>query len=848
MDVHRARFVPYPTYAISALAFSRSSDSGFTGAPSALRLAIGRANGNIEIWNPLDGQWVQETVCLGDGKSVDGLAWTQDPDETDSERGVLPGQQRLFSIASSPVVTEWDLATGEPQRRSTGNFSEVWCFAAQPRWEAGKNVQGEPQAQELVAGCGDGTLVLLSTAENDLQFKRFLARVPGKRARCMCITYQSRDVVVAGFADGMLRLYDTRNGSQVRQMSLGVALPGAPKNTIVWAVVVLLNGDLVSGDSNGEVRVWDGRNYSLLQRMAGHDSDCLDLVTGADGKTIFSGSLDGKMAIYRESLADHGRKSWAKSSHRKVHSGEVKAMAAFDSKNGLSVVVSGGSDVAPTITPLRENGKEPLRSLPVTPQQEQAVSAPKARLMASWWDKDVYIWRISRRPATDAAIEPQRPRKLVAKLSLDVKQALRAVSLSTDGRLLAAATSSEIKIFQLRKRSDSDGLAVRKIATPDAFATLGARLLSFSPDGKWLAAITPDSEVHLARLSCDPEQPKRLTCLPETIELDRQHRKPAPSAFMEYDRALVRLAFAADSSVLVAGDMSGYLDSWVLEGHEDLTAAAVDKSQHDSDKASSDFDSSSSDDSDDDDEVVVFHGQHWADNPAGHLLPKLGSSPMVLTFRPTAPSPRALMNGNPGVHSTRHNPHAHSHQLPAGEHRLFVITALHDMHEIDVLAGTLSAWSRNNPTAALPEEFRRLKDRAMGAVWDVSGESERVWLYGTGWVFMLDVGQDLAEAQPETNKRKRGDEKRDVSRTQARRSNARERKRAATEGKGKGVSEQQVRVGDDAEDVEMDSEDDDESVLQGDGGGDAQAVQTVSTAKPQRKWWCTTKYRPILGI
>ena len=92
-----------------------------------------------------------------------------------SEGTAIPGQQRLFSIASSPEVTEWDLATGEPKRRSTGNFSEVWCFGAQPRWKPGKNAGEEPSSQDIVAGCGDGTLVMLTTADDDLRFKRNLA-------------------------------------------------------------------------------------------------------------------------------------------------------------------------------------------------------------------------------------------------------------------------------------------------------------------------------------------------------------------------------------------------------------------------------------------------------------------------------------------------------------------------------------------------------------------------------------------------------------------------------------------------------------------------------------------------
>lgn len=868
MDVHRSRFVPYPTSSITTLAFSRSSDSGYDGPLPALRLAIGRVTGEIEIWNPLKGFWMQETVIAGERRSVDGLAWTQDPDDIDSEGNVIPGQQRLFSIASSPAVTEWDLSTGEVKRRSTGNFSEVWCFGVQPRWRPGKSTAAgeEAKAQGIVAGCGDGTLVLLSTAEGDLTFKKFLARVSGKKSRCMCITYQNRDIVAAGFQD-TIRIYDTRNGHELRQMSLGVALPGAPKNPFVWVIKTLANGDIVSGDSNGEVRIWDGKDYSLIQRMMGTDSDCLDLATSADGKTIFSGNLDGKIAVFRQSVAEGGRKSWAKVNHRRLHTKEVKALASFDTKSGLSVVVTGGNDAAPVLVPLREYGKENVRALPGLPQDAKVISAPKARLMASWWEKDVRIWRVARQGDDEDEFETSKSRKLVAKIALGVKKDIRSVSMSSDGRLLAVSTGGEIKVFQLRRRMESDMLAIRKIELTLDFATLGARLLSFSPDGRWLAAVTPDNEVHIARFTSDVENPKKLKCLPETVELDRRSRKLLQSAYRDYDQVITRIAFSPDSAVLVTSDLSGHLDSWVLEGHEDPTAPAIDKAKHDPDKdtSASDDGSSGSDSDDDDEALLVFYGQHWTDHPSARLLPRLDSAPLVLSFRPTPSDLSASVLGNPGVHSTRHNPHAHSHALPPGPHHLVVLTAKHELYEIDVDAGKLTDWSRRNPTAALPDDFRRIKDRAVGSVWDSA--SERWWLYGTSWVFMLDLGQDLSDREIVLDHKQVGGGRKRRRKSGTHTEEERKKARQGVSGAGDPVTRYRtapdyvkrtdetgvmtrVKLGEKPEvdedvDVEMD-----------DGLG-VQLTRVRSTdgdevpreeGEKRRKWWCTFKYRPILGM
>ncbi|EME89251.1 uncharacterized protein MYCFIDRAFT_26832 [Pseudocercospora fijiensis CIRAD86] len=804
MDVHRSRFVPFPVHAITAVAFSRATEETKLpdGVPQpTLRLAIGRDNGQIEIWNEFTGRWVQERMFSGD-KSVDGLAWTREPDEVDFEGQPILGQYRLFSIASSPHVLEWDLKRGDLKKRSTGNFSEVWCFAVQPRLP--RDGKAESKSQDLVVGCGDGTVALLSTADDDLQFQRFLARVSGKRAKCISITYQNRDRIVAGFADSNIRVIDTRNGNIVRTMSLGSGVPPAPKNKFVWKVRCLPNGDIVSGDSDGDVVFWDGRSYSLNQKIKGHDSDCVDIVAGSDGKTVITGSLDGRVAVHHNITNANGRKTWVKTHHRRIHAkSEVKAMAAYDGKD-LSVVVSGGSDFAPTVIPIRDYGKADPRSLSHLPQaQSPVVSARRARLLVSWWDNSISIWRITRPHDVEFGPEPQPPRKLVGKLVLKSKQSINSVAISDDGKVLCAATGAELKLFQLRRSPSSHTMDFKPLVLPSALATAGTRLVCFSPDGKWLAIVNLDNEVHVLRLAQDPVKPKRITVVNADAELERRHRTPlAQSAYKGYDEAITRLAFSHDSCILVASDISGHLDSWVLEGHEDLTAPQIDITKDDS--KHDDSDESSSDSSDDeDDQIFLFYGQHWTGNPAAHLLPRLDSAALVLTFRPSASSSSSAagsgaINGNPG--------------LPQGPHRLWVMTTKHQMYEFDVLEGRLSDWSRRNPTSSLPEDFKKLKDHVKGAVWDVSEHRERLWLYGSYWLFMLNVKGDIAQAS----------KKRRLSSSASGGISGKALKRSG--------SSQWNRDG-------LPSRTDEENVSI----VDSQAAQ-------ERKWWCSYKYRSILGM
>jgi U3 small nucleolar RNA-associated protein 4 len=346
MDIHRCRFVNYSPSTINVVAFSHAHASREKKADH-LRLALGRANGDIEIWNPLSGAWVQETILRGGkDRSVDGLVWIQDPEEEDVAGKPIPGRLRLFSIGYTTTITEWDLEKSQPLHQSSGNHGEIWCLAAQPSvfqvkaQSNGASVAGQWQGQNLVTGCTDGAVVLYSTEGKDLRLQRVLVRPSARKAKVISIIFQDRNIVVAGCTDSTIRIYDIRTGTLVRSMSLGAGPAGGPKEIIVWAVRCLPNGNIISGDSTGELRIWDGKTFTLVQRILSHRQDILSLGTSMDGSIILSGGMDRRTVIYKQTGGAKAR--WGEVSHRRFHSHDVKTMTTFEGK-GMSVVVSGGN-------------------------------------------------------------------------------------------------------------------------------------------------------------------------------------------------------------------------------------------------------------------------------------------------------------------------------------------------------------------------------------------------------------------------------------------------------------------------------------------------------------------------
>jgi U3 small nucleolar RNA-associated protein 4 len=241
-------------------------------------------------------------------------------------------------------VTEWDLENGRPLRSASGNHGDIWCLAAQPplrpSTEESNTAKGQWEGQNLISGCTDGALVLYSTKDNDLQLQRVLVRPSAKKAKVISVTYKDRNIVVAGCTDSTIRIFDTRNGACLANMSLGKGPSGGPKEIIVWSVKTLQSGNIVSGDSTGEVRIWSGKTYTLMQRIRGHKQDVLSLATSFDDSTIFSGGMDRRTVVYKK-IRMGNTSRWAEVGHRRFHSHDVKTMVSFEYK-GFSVIVSGG--------------------------------------------------------------------------------------------------------------------------------------------------------------------------------------------------------------------------------------------------------------------------------------------------------------------------------------------------------------------------------------------------------------------------------------------------------------------------------------------------------------------------
>lgn len=277
-----------------------------------------------------------------------------------------------------------------------------------------------------------------------------------------------------------------------------------------------------------------------------------------------------------------------------------------------------------------------------------------------------------------------------------------------------------IRLFSLTPGDDEDNtLLIEDLDVPQSVANGGARVVSLSPDRRWLSIIRPNNDIYLAKLSPPNSPDETLRIHPTLLRVQRTSGK-APSlrgvtqgTLGNYDRTIRSVAFSSDSKLVATGDLSGFVDCWMLEKAPEKQLAPAKKASNGtvlSDDESSD---------EEDENETEIDGQHWKHLPP---MPSLRSGIAFMSFRPET-----------GVGS----------QSAPVEDRLVVVTSTHELVEYETLKGKFSEWSQQNPKSHLPEDFTYLKDRVMGGFCDVFQGSTKLLLYGPTWMWIFDLTRNM---------------------------------------------------------------------------------------------------------
>lgn len=547
-------------------------------------LIVGRANGNIEIYEwtgsaavaEAPQAWVLRKTLFGLIPSkVDSLALTlKHPIDLRGDDIPSISDLRLFSTGGGSELVEWDMVHATIRRSISSQGGSIWSIAA------------NPASTILALGCEDGSIHLLSLEYDSL---RHLRRLDRSKSRILTLAWgppflrgsgdrvpaihdqdDSSDEdedewqdswIVAGCSDSSLRKWDISSGRILDRMGTDKV---KGERTLVWAVGVLGDGTIISGDSLGMVKFWDSRTCTQLQSFEAHGADVLCLVVGPEGTSVYTSGIDQKVSQF--SLIESSSKGnsissppakWVRTATKRMHLHDVRGLSMWPPYSPLPpshqrsfrpdvapLLVSGGLDMCIVVTPAAlprsttTRIANPLATSVTTTfgdAYHRRISyssgahgtvglhlAKGARLVLSTGETGLTVWRLPEKSSVKEDSEPAPVGKTdgwskVLEMSLQVQTNLVASAISEDGRWLAVSDAFETKLFSLQTSSiHLKPVRVRDFQTilrehlPDAPSTCGASALLFSPDCSKLVVATATGFVLVLDLVSDSVAAKVL--------------------------------------------------------------------------------------------------------------------------------------------------------------------------------------------------------------------------------------------------------------------------------------------------------------------------------------------------
>lgn len=547
MDIHRCSFLDYTPESITCCAFTHDSNLEDV-TPKNFRLAVGRSDGTIEIWNPHNSRskWVLENVIPGaKGNSIEGLIWSSNNDPS------LP--PRLFSIGGSTILTEWNLSTGIPLKNYDCNAGIIWSISINSNHD------------KIALGCEDGSVVVVTIngGPGVIEHECILQR---QKYRVLSLCWVENKMILGGCADGRIRCWayssnpensdlldnstietngDNQqiNGRLIQTLRIDKA-KGEP--SLIWCLLYLpKSNQFVSGDSTGSIKIWDLKHLVLQQSLQVHEADVLSLTKDALGEKFFSAGVDRKIYSFNHTKVAKNNYKWINTSSRLLHGNDVRTMSCYQSKN-LDFLVSGGIERIMHINSAINFQSSVSIKLPINPLNENVKLHEEKRLVIMWQKNEVKIWKL----------KLDHTKKLVARLTLSDPENITDVDISSNGEYLLVSRLSVVKLFRLTEFAESK-LAIKRVDS-DLLASVGAKQAKFVVREDMILVYTSDNE--LLSFKFDQSSPTSpIDDFQEPIDYDLPEIQTSSSTF-EYVYQYIHMAVDNVESLVALGKCNGVID------------------------------------------------------------------------------------------------------------------------------------------------------------------------------------------------------------------------------------------------------------------------------------------------
>ena len=252
--------------------------------------------------------------------------------------------------------------------------------------------------------------------------------------------------------------------------------------------------EIATGDSKGQVIIWDSINMIETARFSEHKADVVALCAGPSGKdTLYATGIDSKLV----SFAKTESKGWIYTSCIRGQSHDINAVCTL----GANEIVSGGVTTDICVYPLvngrfkesygSNNSKihdQKLRHVPPFPMKSPISLTKGSDMLLLQSDSEMQIWNVP------SLIEPPR-------LQLVIKKkkgcGIYSSQVSGDGKYFCYSDINGVVMYQLTTSNDS--LTATKLSIPEIRNC--QTLFQYSPDSNTLYCLSLDGTLSILEIS-----------------------------------------------------------------------------------------------------------------------------------------------------------------------------------------------------------------------------------------------------------------------------------------------------------------------------------------------------------
>ncbi|MCW6051674.1 hypothetical protein K4039_16655 [Lyngbya sp. CCAP 1446/10] len=430
--------------AIATLSGHRDIVTSVSFSPDGKTLASGSHDNTIKIWN-LETKTLVQTLT-GHKDWVLGVSFS-------------PDGKTIASASVDKTIKLWN------RKGKTQKF-QINPKTLTKHSDIVYSVKFSPDSQQLVSASGDTTAKIWNRKGEEIK------TLKGHNDAVVSASF-SRDgeKIVTGSADDTVKVW-SRSGTLLNTFR--------GHQDDVRAVTFSSDGTIASASKDKMVKIWQPNSTPLNKILSGHGDWVYKVSFSGDGKTIASASGDKTVKLWRpdgsliKTLIGHKDSvTWTS------FSPDNKTVASASDDKTVKVWSLNGK----LLDTLRHSGI--VRSVSFSPDGK-IIAAASA-------DRKLYLWRWNGAKAT-----------LLAKL--DHSNPVISVSFSPDGKTIATATATDDKASDKKNAFEIagenrvylwqfNGTSAKILTTLDHADSV--RNVSFSPDGKTVAAACADKKVYL---------------------------------------------------------------------------------------------------------------------------------------------------------------------------------------------------------------------------------------------------------------------------------------------------------------------------------------------------------------